>query len=72
MREREERLKGWSVFLGDEKSQVTQKAEAERAEAGGQGQEAENQQEETDGREEKEEVTVESTDSSLAGSDDES
>ncbi|XP_034168220.2 HIV Tat-specific factor 1 [Pangasianodon hypophthalmus] len=67
VREREERLKGWSAFLGDEKKQETQAEGGEgTTEVGRQGEEKEKQQEE------KEEATVGSTDSSLASSDDES
>ncbi|KAK2823057.1 hypothetical protein Q7C36_019657 [Tachysurus vachellii] len=72
VREREERLKGWSTFLEDGKEQEKQLKGERTTEEGQQEKEEEKQQEETEDKEEKEEATVESTDSSLASSDDES
>ncbi|XP_047661245.1 HIV Tat-specific factor 1 [Tachysurus fulvidraco] len=72
VREREERLKGWSTFLEDGKEQEKQSKGERTTEEGQQEKEEEKQQEETEEKEEKEEATVESTDSSLASSDEES
>ncbi len=86
-REREERLKGWGSFLGDEKASAEDKADpskaAEQQNSSIQAAAEQNRQQEQanestakpqegkDEKEEEEEEGVESTDSSLAGSDNE-
>lgn len=69
-REREERLKGWSTFLeGDD--QAKQKHATQSAEGAASAEPEQQQHAETEPPQQEQEQEVDSTDSSLAGSDEE-